>query len=162
MVRQPVYDSATGQHLLIPQGTRLIGTYNHAVLHGQERLLVAWTRLIFPNGNALNLEGMPGVDLRGMAGLTGRVNHHTWRLFKAVLLSSVLSMGARAGAGSISYENGVAPNQDFLREFGGAANQAGQQIVQRQLQIQPTIEIQPGAAFNVLVVKDMVLEPYNQ
>jgi type IV secretion system protein TrbI len=161
--RQPIFDSATGRHLLIPQGTTLVGTYNHQLAYAQDRVLVVWTRLIYPEGKgSLSLEGMPGVDLSGMSGLTGKVNHHTWQLFKAVLLSSVLSMGARAGAGTISYDDGVQPHQDFLRDFSAGANRAGQQMVQRVLMRQPTVEIKPGAAFNVIVTKDIVLPPHGQ
>jgi type IV secretion system protein VirB10 len=158
-VREPVYDTVTGRYLLVPQGAKLIGTYDHDVVYGQDRVLIAWTRLVFPNGTSLQLEGMPGVDLTGYAGLKDKVNHHLWPLFRAVLLSSVLSMGARIPFGSPeNYHETLA--QEWARDFGSAANRAGQNIVNRELNRKPTIDIRPGMSLNVFVHRDMLLQPY--
>lgn len=154
-----VWDSVTGRVLLVPHGTILLGLYNHEVIYGQSRVLVAWQRLRLPNGQTIQLEGMPGVDLSGYAGLQGKVNNHLWPLFRGVLLSSVLSIGSRVPFGNTTGYNRTLP-QEFASDFGSAANQAGQQIVQRELQRQPTIAIKPGAQFQVFVIKDVVLQPY--
>lgn len=158
-VSRDVRDSVVGNTILIPQGAHLIGNYNNEVVYGQDRVLVVWHRLRFPNGQTIQLQGMPGIDLSGYAGLKDKVNNHLWPLFRAVLLSSVLSIGARVPAGTPSGYWQSLP-QEVAQDFGKGANQAGQQIVQRELQRPPTIAIRPGMAFNVFVVKDLVLQPY--
>ncbi|MCI0546387.1 MAG: conjugal transfer protein TrbI, partial [Candidatus Rokubacteria bacterium] len=95
-VREPVFDTETGQHLLIPQGVRLIGFYDHQVAYGQERVLVTWKRVLFPNGASLSLkDGMPGTDAMGAAGFNDQVNHHLVRVFGNALLLSVISAGVQ-------------------------------------------------------------------
>jgi type IV secretion system protein VirB10 len=158
-VRQDVRDSVEGRTVLIPQGTMLLGTYNNDVVYGQGRVLVVWHRLRLPNGQTMQLQGMPGIDLSGYAGLKDKVDNHLWPLFRAVLLTSVLSIGTRVPFGS---PDGVWPtlSQEFTQEFAHGANQAGQQIVRRELNRPPTIAIRPGMSFHVFVVKDLVLQPY--
>jgi type IV secretory pathway VirB10-like protein len=161
-VREPVYDTVTGQYLLIPQGTRLLGIYDSAVVAGQNRVLVVWTRLIFPNGTSLSLDGMPGVDLAGYAGFKDTVNHHYGKLIGAVALSSLLSLGARLPFGSVD-DSRLLPTlgQEYADQVSSNVNRAGQSLVQRQLQQPPTIEIRPGFAVNVFVNADLVLQPYD-
>ncbi|MGE3537364.1 MAG: TrbI/VirB10 family protein [Candidatus Tectimicrobiota bacterium] len=160
-VREPVYDTVTGQSLLIPQGTRILGVYDSAVVTGQHRVLVVWSRLMFPNGTSLSLDGMPGVDLAGYAGFKDTVNHHYGPLIGAVALSSLLSLGTRLPFGSVD-DSRLLPTlgQDYADQVGSNINRAGQQIVGRQLQQPPTIEIRPGFAVNVFVNADLVLRPY--
>jgi len=81
MVRENVYDSSTRQYLLIPQGAKLIGLYDSNIAYGQERVLVIWNRLIYPNGDSINLKGMPGTDLEGYAGFHDIVDNKYWKLF---------------------------------------------------------------------------------
>ena len=159
-VREPVYDSLEHRTILIPQGSVLLGRYDDEIVYGQSRVLIVWTRLLLPNGNSIRLEGMPGVDMTGYAGLRGRVNNHFWPLLRAVLMSSVLSVGSRIPFGSTeNYRQNLA--QDFAEDFSRGANQAGQQIVRRELNRKPTIDnILPGRMFNVFVHLDMALEPY--
>jgi type IV secretory pathway VirB10-like protein len=159
-VREQVYDTATGQHLLIPQGARLLASYDSMVAWGQERVLMCWNRLILPNGKSVNLQCMPAADLKGQAGLTDEVDNHWNRLLAAVGLSTVLSLGAQAAAGD---PTGYQPNlaQQAARNAAGQINSAGQAVVQRQINIQPTITVRPGFGVNVIVTKDMVLEPYS-
>jgi type IV secretory pathway VirB10-like protein len=102
MISQNVYDTVTGQHLLLPQGTKVIGTYDSRIAYGQERVLVVWTRLLRPDGSALSLEGMPGIDLSGYAGLTGHVNNHYGRLLAGVVLGSVLGASSQIAVGANS------------------------------------------------------------
>ena len=159
----PVYAAYPNHYtILIPQGAELMGEYDAAIVYGQSRILVVWTRLKFPNSKTIPLEGMAGVDLSGLAGLKGRVNNHWWDLTKAVLLSSVLSVGVRVPFGSPSGQNQYQNlAQEFSQDFGAGINQAGQRIVARELSRKPTIDdITPGKAFLVFVHKDLVLEPY--
>lgn len=157
-ISQNVFDSVSGNHLLIPQGTKLLGEYDSRISYGQERVLVVWTRLVLPNGNSILLEGMPGVDLSGYAGLTDQVNNHFGRLIKGVVFTSLLGAAAQTSHGS----NRLNPSFSELAVQGGAdnLNQAGQQITRKNLQIQPTLEIRPGFRVNVFVTKDIVLAPY--
>lgn len=155
-VTEHVYDTATGQYVLIPQGTRLLGRYDSVVAFGQSRALVAWNRLVLPDGTSLLLENLPGVDLSGYAGLTDKVDHHGWQLFKAAILSSVLSVGSEIGR-----DRGEDEVFQALRDGGQQTfNQAGQEIVTRQLAVQPTITVRPGWRLRVIVNQDLVLNPY--
>jgi type IV secretion system protein VirB10 len=155
-VSQNVYDTVTGKHLLIPQGTKVLGTYDSRITYGQSRVLVVWTRIIRPDGSNIDLEGMPGVDMSGYAGETGKVDRHLLRLLSAVLLGSVIQAGTAAGT---SYTN---PSfADLARQGAGqGVNEATQQIVRKELNIQPTITIAPGTRFNVFTTKDIILPPY--
>ncbi|MER9428802.1 TrbI/VirB10 family protein [Mesorhizobium sp. M0408] len=151
-----VYDSPTGHILLIPQGTRLVGQYDNGVGFGQRRVLLVWTRLIFPDGRSIVLEREPGADAEGYAGLEDGVDYHWGELFKAAALSTVLSIGAQAGSSG--------QESDIVRALRQGASdsisQTGQQIVQRQLNIAPTLTIRPGYPVRVIVTRDLVLEPY--
>ncbi|MGA8613888.1 MAG: TrbI/VirB10 family protein [Xanthobacteraceae bacterium] len=159
LVSQNVYDTVTGVHLLLPQGTKAIGTYDSRIAYGQSRVLVVWTRLLRPDGSAVSLEGMPGTDLSGFAGLTGHVNNHYARLVSGVVLGSIIGAAAQVGAGA----NNQNPAFSELAVQGAAQNinQAGQQITRKNLQIQPTIEVPPGARLNIFATKDIVLPPYS-
>ena len=159
-VRENVYDTVSGNHLLIPQGSRLIGKYNSRVSYGQSRAQVVWTRLLRPDGSSIKLESMPGVDLAGYSGFSDKVDNHYDRLIGGVLLSSVLSVGATASAGDYdSYED-----RDMAQIFAGNAGEeiasAGDKITRKNLDIQPTIKIRPGFSVNVLVNKDMIIPPF--
>lgn len=154
-VTEHIYDSPTGSILLVPQGTRLIGQYDNAVQFGQRRVLLVWNRLIMPNGRSIVLERQPGADTQGYAGLEDGVDYHWWDLAKAAALSTLLGVGA---------ELATDDNDRLIRAIRDGAqdtiNQAGQQIVQRQLQVAPTLTIRPGFPVRVIVTKDLVLEPY--
>jgi type IV secretion system protein VirB10 len=154
-VTSPVYDSPTGRHLLVPQGSRLIGQYDAEVGAGQERVLLVWNRLILPNGRSLVLERQPGADAAGLAGLQDRVDNHWGRLFRAGLLSTLLGVGAELGSSS---DNEIARAiRDGAQESIG---DAGQEVVRRQLEIRPTLTIRPGHPVRVIVTRDLVIEPY--
>ena len=158
-VRENVYDTVTGHYLLVPQGTRVIGEYDSKVAYAQERVLIVWSRMIFPNGQSINLEGMDGVDLSGYAGLSDKVNNHYMKLLGGVVLSTLLSTGAKVSAGN--YNAGQA-DIGQLAASGPAeeANRAGSKLVEKNLDVQPTLEIRPGFKFNVFVNKDIILRPY--
>ena len=156
-VTEDVYDSPTGQILLIPQGARLIGQYDTQIAFGQSRALLVWNRLIMPNGRSLVLERQPGADADGYAGLEDEVDNHWGMLFKAAILSTVLSVGSEAGMSSNSSGSLAEAIQQGMSQ---SVNQTGQQVVSRSLSIQPTITIRPGFPVRVMVTKDLVLEPY--
>lgn len=162
-LRENVYDTVTGNHLLVPQGTRLIGEYDSKVAFGQERVLVVWTRLIMPNGDSINLEGMPGTDLSGYAGMTGRVNNHYGKLITGVVLGSVVGAGAQVAVGGQGAPN-VPPAFGNLAVSGAAQNinQSAQQHTNKVLNMQPSIEVTPGDKINVFVTKDMILKPFTE
>lgn len=155
-VTENIYDSPTGRILLVPQGTRLIGQYDNGVGFGQRRVLLVWNRLIMPNGRSIVLERQPGADAEGYAGLEDGVDYHWGELFKAAALSTLLSIGANTGSSS--------DESDLLSAIrDGASNsigQTGRQIVQRQLNIAPTLTIRPGFPVRVIVTRDLVLEAY--
>jgi len=156
-VTENVYDTPTGGSLLIPQGARLIGVYDSQVSFGQSRLLLVWTRLILPNGYSIVLERQPGADTSGQAGLEDGVDHHWGPLFKAALLSTILAVGTELG----SDQNDSDIIRALHRGTGDTLNQAGQQIVRRNLNVQPTLTIRPGYPVRVIVTRDLVLSPYD-
>jgi type IV secretion system protein VirB10 len=153
-VTEHVYDSPTGRHLLIPQGTRLIGQYDSQVSFGQSRVLLVWTRLILPGGRSIVLERQPGADAAGIAGLEDEVDYHWGRLFLAAGLATILGVGAELG--SDADDRLVRALRDGSQ---GTFNQAGQQVVRRQLNVQPTLTIRPGFPVRVIVTRDLALEP---
>ncbi len=155
-VTENVFDSPTGRYLLVPQGSRLIGVYDSQIAFGQKRVLLVWTRLILPNGTSIVLERQQGADTEGYAGLQDRVDYHWRSLVGAALLSTVL--GASAEFGQSSEENELVR---ALRQSGqDSVNQTGQEIVRRQLNVQPTLTIRPGFPVRVIVNRDLVLAPY--
>jgi type IV secretion system protein VirB10 len=155
-VTENVYDSPTGRYLLIPQGSKLVGLYDSQISFGQDRVLLAWTRLIMPNGRSIVLERQSGADAQGFAGLEDQVDHHWLRLFAAAALSTVLGVGSELGA--TNNDNAIV---QALREgSSNSLNQTGQQVVRRNLNIQPTITIRPGFPVRVIVNRDLVLAPY--
>ena len=153
-VTENVYDSPTGSLLLIPQGTRIIGQYDDGVTFGQRRVLLVWNRLILPGGGSIVLERLPGADASGYAGLEDGVDYHWWDLMKAAGLSTLLAVGT---------ELATSDEDRLIRAIRDGAqdtvNQAGQQIVQRQLQVAPTLTIRPGFPVRIIVTRDLVFEP---
>src|SRR5450631_642498 len=131
-VRENVYDTVSGNYLLIPQGSKLLASYDSMVAYGQERVLVCWQRLIRPDGTSLSLDCQPGVDLGGYAGFTDTVDNHWWRVLTGVALGSVLAAGVVVPQGNVS---GYVPTigQGMAANAAGAVNQAGQQITTRAL-----------------------------
>lgn len=154
-VTQHIYDSPTGSFLLIPQGTRVIGEYSNDVGFGERRVLLVWNRLIFPNGRSIVLERQPGADTQGYAGLEDGVDYHWWDLANAAGLSTLLSVGAE-----LTMDDDERLIQAIRNGAQDTINDAGQQIVQRQLQVAPTLTIRPGFPVRVIVTRDLVLEPY--
>lgn len=151
-VTQNVYDSPTGRILLIPQGSRLIGDYDADVAFGQNRVLLAWNRLILPDGRSIVLERQPASDTQGFAGLQDGTDYHWGGVLKAALVSTLLSVGSELGSGS---DGNI--TRALRRGSQDSVNRAGEQIVSRELQVRPTITIRPGYPVRVLVTRDLVL-----
>ncbi|WP_084396902.1 TrbI/VirB10 family protein [Henriciella aquimarina] len=155
-VTQPVYDTVTGQYLLIPQGSRLIGRYQSGVSFGQGRALVTWDRIIFPDGSSIVISA-PGADVQGYAGLSDRTDHHWGRMFAAAGLATILGIGAELGSdGDGDIERAI------RRGTTDTINEAGQRVVDKQLGLQPTIRVRPGWPVRVVVTRDLVLRPLPQ
>jgi type IV secretion system protein TrbI len=157
-VSQNVYDSATGRQLLIPQGSKLFGRYDSKVTFGQNRVLVIWTDLIFPNGATLQISGTAGTDSAGYGGFRDRVDNHYLRTFGSAILVALLGAGTEMmipqDRNSVGTANSAedAARRSFAETFG----QISEQTVSRNLNVQPTLEIRPGYRFNVLVDKDIL------
>ncbi|MCL6230339.1 hypothetical protein M4Z11_07040 [Bartonella sp. G70] len=160
-VRESVYDSATGQNVLIPVGSRLIGTYDSRVSTGQKRVLIAWSRVIYPDGSSLSLGNMPGSDQSGYAGFKDKVNNHHLKVFGNALMLSVIS-----GASQMSQKTHKIGSDDstietaketLAAELGRQWGEVGIEMTRKNLNIQPTITIRPGYNFSVMVTKDIIL-----
>lgn len=154
-VTEQVFDSATGRILLIPQGARLIGSYDSVVAFGQRRALIVWQRLLLPDGNSILLDNAPASDPSGYAGLADKVDFHSWTLLKGVAISTLLGVGASlssSGKGDLVQAIRESTEQNVAR--------AGDKITSRTLDIQPTITIRPGAPVRLIVQRDLILAPW--
>jgi type IV secretion system protein TrbI len=158
-VTQPVYDTATGHYLLIPQGSRLLGRYDSQVAFGQRRVLLVWLRLVLPDTSSIALDKLPGIDPAGYAGLEDGVDWHWSRILAGAALSTLLGVSSEL---SVSNEGDINGNTVLaLRDSAqDTANQVGQEITHRTFSVQPTRKVRPGFQVNVMVNKDLVLRPY--
>ncbi len=156
-VSKNVYDTASGNYILIPQGTKIFGHYDSQVAFGQERVLVSWQRLIFPDGSTLELEGMSGHDQAGQSGFGDRVNNHYGRIFGGALLTSLLAAGYQLSQTQQQSALAVPSNQQIAAAaVGQQVSEVGVEIARRNLRIQPTLEIRKGYRLTVMVNKDVV------
>ena len=162
-VTDDVYDSVTGQILLVPQGSRLIGKYGSIVSYGQSRVLLIWTRLVMPDGSSIVLDNLPASDTEGYAGLEDGVDYHTWGLLRGIALSTLLGVSSELATNGNEETSGSGNVIVALRQSGdSSANQAGQSIVSKDLAVQPTLTIRPGFPVRVIVNLDIVLRPYQR
>ncbi len=152
-VTRNVYDSLTGRVVLIPQGSKLLGAYDSQVAFGQKRVLLAWDRVIFPDGRSLQLDRLVGADATGQSGLVDRTDAHWGAMGKAALLSSVLGMGASLGSDD---DSDIA--RAFRQGVQDTVNQTGQQVVRKQLDVQPTLTLRAGLPLTILVTRDIVFD----
>lgn len=162
IVNQPVYDSITGNHLLIPQGSKLILTYDANVVYGQQRLLTAVKRILLPNGDSINLEGMPATDQSGYAGFHDEVNNHYLKTFGSAMMMGVITGGFQLSqTPQNSTNNTPTPMSLGISAMGQQMEQVTMGMLNKNLNVQPTLTIKPGYRFNVVVTSDIVLEkPY--
>ncbi|PWY54595.1 conjugal transfer protein TrbI [Legionella qingyii] len=166
-VSQNVYDTATGQHLLIPQGTKIFGLYSSEVSFGQSSVLVAWQRLTFPDGKALDIGSMPGADSAGFAGFRDQINNHYLRIYGSALLMSGIVGGISYSQNSNqSNQYGFSPSTAgsvLSQALGQQLGEVTSQLVAKNLNVAPTLNIRPGYRFNIIVVKDLTFrKPYRQ
>jgi type IV secretion system protein VirB10 len=163
-VAHPVYDTPTGTYLLIPQGARLMGRYASEVAYGQSRVLVAWQRIVFPDGKALDLGAMPGADSAGYAAFHDRVNHHYLRVFGSALLMSAVVAGitlSQDDPGGDPYGGRQRASDALSEALGQQLGQVTAQLIAKNLNIAPTLEIRPGYRFNVIATQDLTFaKPY--
>lgn len=157
-VTENVYDSVTGRILLVPQGTRLIGQYDADVGFGQSRTLLVWTRLIFSDGRSVVLERQPAADAQGRAGLQDRVDSHWGEMFRAAAVSTLLGVGSELAAG----DDADRLVEALRRGAQDAIDDAGQQLVRRSLNVEPTLTVRPGYPVRVILTRDLVLEPWSE
>jgi len=158
-VTEPVYDTATGKFLLIPQGSRILGRYNSQVSYGQSRVQVVWNRIILPDTSSLTLDNLVGTDPAGYAGLEDDVDWHWNRIFAGAALTTLLGIDAELAAP----ENRQDGNRIILAGRDSAqdtVNQIGQEVTRRNLNIQPTLTSRPGLPMRIIVNRDLVLRPY--
>ncbi|MBA1143110.1 TrbI/VirB10 family protein [Mesorhizobium neociceri] len=155
-VTENVHDTVTGHTLLIPQGSRLIGTYDSVVAFGQRRALLLWQRIMMPDGSSIEIDNLPATDTAGYAGLEDKVDFHTWQLIKGVALATLLGVGTELSLGD--------DESDLVKAIRESAQQnvsrAGQRVAEKNLNVQPTITVRPGWPLRVIVHKDLVLRPY--
>ena len=158
-VTEPVYDTATGQHLLIPQGSRILGRYNSQVSYGQTRVQVVWNRVILPDTSSLTLDNLVGTDPAGYAGLEDGVDWHWDRIFAGAVLTTLLGVGAELAAPENRQDGDriIIAGRDSLQD---TVNQVGQEVTRRNLNIQPTLTSRPGLPMRIIVNRDLVLRPY--
>jgi type IV secretion system protein VirB10 len=158
-VTEAVFDSASGRHLLIPQGSRLIGQYDSQVAFGQRRVLMVWNRLILPDATSIALDRLPGVDTGGYAGLEDQVDWHWGQILAGAALSTLVGVGAELAAPDRA--NGqsevIVASRQSLQE---SINQAGQELTRRRLDVAPTLTVRPGFPVRAIVNRDLVLRPY--
>jgi type IV secretion system protein VirB10 len=155
-ITENIYDSVKGQTLLIPQGSRLIGSYDSVIAFGQSRALLVWQRIIMPDGTSIQIDNLPATDTQGYAGLEDEVDYHTWTLLKGVALSTLLGVGTELSFGSNESDLMQAIRESTQQNVA----QAGQRLTEKNLNIQPTITIRPGWPVRIIVHKDLVLKPY--
>lgn len=157
-VSQNVFDSTSGQHLLIPQGSKIYGVYDSRVTYGQARVLIAWNRIIFPDGSSVTLGAMPGTDLAGLAGFNDKVNNHYLRIFGTAVLMSLINGGMSYAVDSMNSDSddGTSVQNEMSAAFANMLGQTTLSLLQKNLSIAPTIEIRSGYNFNIIITKDMI------
>lgn len=171
-VRENVYDSISGKYLLVPQGSKLVGQFSNQVAYGQDRIAVAWQRVIYPNGYSISLKGIPGSDVAGFSGFYDQVDNHYWRIFGASFVMGVITAGmqysqnntnSNVQSGGYGFTN---PNPTVGQTVAGSLGQqlgsTGMMITQKNLNIAPTITIRQGYKFTIMMTADVALKPYKQ
>ena len=158
-VTEPVYDTATGKFLLIPQGSRILGRYNSSVSYGQSRVQVVWNRIILPDTSSLTLDNLVGTDPAGYAGLEDDVDWHWDRIFAGAALTTLLGIGAELAAPENRQDGDrvIIAGRDSAQD---SINQVGQEMTRRNMNIQPTLTERPGLPVRIIVNRDLVLRPY--
>ncbi len=157
-VSENVYDTATGQYLLIPQGSKLVGGYDSRVSFGQNRALVIWEKIVFPDGSTLGLDKMQGVDLSGYAGFKDKVDAHYLKIYSNALLLSLVGAGYDILNNRQQQQTANDAKSSVAANAGQKLSDVGSKTMEKNMNVQPTITISPGYKFNVMVMKDVVLD----
>jgi type IV secretion system protein VirB10 len=155
-VTENVRDSASGRYVLVPQGARLIGSYENSLAFGQRRALLVWQRILFPDGSSISLNNAPATDVSGYAGIEDRVDFHTWRLLKGIALSTLLGVGTELGFGSGEGDLVRAVRESMQQN----AARAGDRITARNLGLQPSLRVRPGWPVRAIIHNDLTLRPW--
>ncbi|EFO4793567.1 conjugal transfer protein TrbI [Campylobacter coli] len=158
-VTQNVYDTSTGKYLLIPQGTKVVGAYSSNIIYGQSRLLVAWNKLLFPNGDTLNLDSMQGTSQDGYTGFEDEVDNHYFRIFGSAFLLSSISAGIALSDNSDTNNEKETASDKAIAQAIQQMGQVASEMIRKNMNISPTLRIRPGYKFNIFVTKDIILEP---
>ena len=170
-VRENVYDSISSRYLLIPQGSKLIGSFSNQVAYGQQRLGVAWTRVIYPNGYSIDLRGIPGSDVSGFSGFYDQVDNHYWSIFGSSFVIGMITAGMQYSQnntnpnvqiGGIGVSTTPTVGQTVAGSLGQQLGQTAMMITQKGLNVAPTLTIRQGYMFTVMLTADVALKPYNQ
>jgi len=163
-VSQDVFDTPTGNYLLIPQGARLVGEYSNAIQYGQARIFVAWQRIIYPDGSALDIGAMPGADQQGKAGFNDQVDNHFLRIFGSAILMSAVTAATNwaTNHNQVGFNsNGYSASSAISEAVGQQLGQATAHLLEKNLSIAPTLVVRPAYRFNIVVTKDLEFQtPY--
>lgn len=158
VVTENVFDTVTGTHLLVPQGSRLIGRFDGDQTYGERRAFLVWERLLFPDGRSITLNREPGVDSTGAGGVEGRVDR---RIPQLVVTS--LFAGAITTLGDVARRESDDRGNSLLGDVGDAAAleaaRVGGRMIDRELEVKPTIRVAQGTRIQVLLTHDLILEP---
>lgn len=157
-VTQNVYDSVSGRHLLLPQGTRLVGTSEGESAYGDRRAFLTWERLILPNGKSLILTGEPGVDAQGAVGVRGQVDRRLWPLLVGTLFAGAITTLGQIARDDDGGSGGLLGDAGDAAAIEGA--RVGGRLVDRELEVRPSIRLRAGAPVRVMITRDLILEPY--
>lgn len=167
-VRENVYDSISGRYLLIPQGAKLVGQFSNQVAYGQNRIAVAWQRVIYPNGYSWSLKGIPGSSVDGFSGFYDQVDNHYWQLFGSSFIMGVITAGMQYSQNNTNTTSQIGGfynptvGQTMAGSLGQQLGQTGMMITQKQLNIAPTITVRQGYKFTIMMTADVELKPYKQ
>jgi type IV secretion system protein VirB10 len=139
-----------------------VGTYQSNTQYGQRRVLVAWQRLIFPDGKAMDIGAMPGTDGIGQSGFQDRVDNHYARIFGSALLLSGVVAGINSSQTNPGNDPfGTSSNTLLTQAIAQQMGQVAVELLRKNINIAPTLVIRPGYRFNVMVVKDLTFKkPY--
>jgi type IV secretion system protein VirB10 len=164
-IQENVYDSISGRNLLIPQGSKVVGRYDADTVYGQERVLLVWDRIVFPDGSSISIKGMQGADGAGQSGFADEVDRHFWRAFSSAFMMSMMSAAVQQSQPQQQTMTSSNPSygQTMGQEMGRMFGQLGMEIVRKGLNMKPTITVRAGYQFNIMINKDMVFdEPYQE
>lgn len=161
-VSENVYDTKSGRLLLVPQGARLVGVYSANVIFGQERVLIAWNRIIFPNGKSISINAMPGADQAGYAGFKDQVDNHYAKIYGGAFMLSLITGGIAMTNKNNGTQMTQTPSDQMVSSIVQGMGEVGKQMVQKSMNVSPTLGIRPGYRFNIFVTKDMILELYKK